>query len=165
MHRAPERVHHLALLDTGIHPLADGEAGKKERAGRMGLLQIAERQGMRAMGEQWAKPMMHPSRHCTPLFAMVLDTLERSNADQYAAQINALLNRPDASSVLSNINCPTLVLTGREDLWSPPEQHERMAASITGSQLCIVEQCGHMSTLEQPAAVNEAFARWLGLPA
>ena len=159
--RAPERVHHLALLDTGTHPLADGDAGKKERAGRMGLLQIAERQGMRAMAEQWAKPMVHPSRHGTPLFEHVLDILERSSAEQYAAQINALLNRPDAAPVLANITCPTLVLTGRDDLWSPPEQHERMAAAIKGAQICIVEQCGHMSTLEQPEVVSAAFEGWL----
>ena len=161
MRRAPERVHHLALLDTGTHPLAEGDSGKKERAGRMSLLQIAERQGMRAMAEQWAKPMVHPSRHGTPLFDTVLDILERSNAEQYAAQINALLNRPDAAPVLATITCPTLVLTGRDDLWSPPEQHERMANAIRHAQLCIVEQCGHMSTLEQPDVVNAAFEGWL----
>jgi pimeloyl-ACP methyl ester carboxylesterase len=160
--RAPERVHHLALLDTGTHPLADGDAGKKERAGRMGLLQIAERQGMRAMAEQWAKPMVHPSRHSTPLFDQVLDILERSSAEQYAAQINALLNRPDAAPVLRTITCRTLILTGRDDLWSPPEQHAQMAAAIAGAQLCIVEQCGHMSTLERPDGVNAAFEGWLG---
>jgi pimeloyl-ACP methyl ester carboxylesterase len=158
---APERVHHLALLDTGTHPLATGDAGTRERAGRMALLQTAESNGMRAMAELWAKPMVHPSRHGTPLFDTVLDMLARSSAEHYAAQINALLNRPDAGPVLATINCPTLVLTGREDLWSPPEQHERMAAAIAGAQLCIVEQCGHMSTLEQPDAVNVAFETWL----
>ena len=116
---------------------------------------------MRAMAEQWAKPMVHPSRHGTALFDKVLNILERSTAEQYAAQINALLNRPDAAPVLATITCPTLVLTGRDDLWSPPEQHERMATAISSAQLCIVEQCGHMSTLEQPEVVNAAFARWL----
>lgn len=161
MRLAPQRVLHLALLDTGTHPLAEGDAGVKERAGRMALLQTAERKGMRTMAEQWAKPMVHPSRHGTPLFDAVLNMLERSSAEQYAAQINALLTRRDAAPLLPGITCPTLVLTGRDDLWSPPEQHERMAALIKGSQLCIVEQCGHMSTLEQPGVVNAAFAQWL----
>ena len=158
---APKRVHHLALLDTGTHPLQPGDAGAKERAGRMGLLQTAERKGMRAMAELWAKPMVHPSRHGTPVFEAVLDMLARSSAEQYAAQINALLNRPDAAPLLPGIRCPTLVLTGREDLWSPPEQHAQMAQAIAGAQLCIVEQCGHMSMLEQPEAVTEALERWL----
>ena len=154
-------MHHLALLDTGTHPLQPGDAGAKERAGRMGLLQTAERKGMRAMAEQWAKPMVHPSRHGTPVFEAVLDMLARSSAEQYAAQINALLNRPDAGPLLPKIRCKTLVLTGREDLWSPPEQHAAMAQAIAGAQLCIVEQCGHMSMLEQPEAVTAALERWL----
>ena len=161
MRRAPERVHHLALLDTGTNPLASGVAGAKEKAGRKILLEIASQKGMRAMAEQWAKPMVHPSRHGTALFENVLNILERSSAEQYAVQINALLNRPDATPVLATITCPTLVLTGRDDLWSPPEQHASMAAAIAQAQLCIVEQCGHMSTLEQPEVVNAAFARWL----
>jgi pimeloyl-ACP methyl ester carboxylesterase len=161
LRRAPERVHHLALLDTGTSPLAGGVAGAKEKAGRKILLEIASQQGMRAMATQWARPMIHPSRHATPLFEAVVSMLERSSAERFAAQINALLTRPDAGPVLPAIACPTLVLTGREDLWSPPEQHAEMAAAITGAQLCIVEQCGHMSTLEQPEMVNAAFEKWL----
>ena len=117
------------------------------------------------MAAQWARPMIHPSRHATPLFDAVLDMLERSSAEQFAAQIHALLTRPDATPVLPTITCPTLVLTGREDLWSPPEQHQAMAAAISHAQLCIAEQCGHMSTLEQPRVVNAAFENWLGLSA
>jgi len=161
MRLAPERVHHLALLDTGTSPLASGVAGAKEKAGRKILLEIASQQGMRAMAAQWARPMIHPSRHGTPLFEAVLDMLERSSAEQFAAQILALLTRPDAGPVLPAITCPTLVLTGREDLWSPAEQHALMAAAIAGAQLCIVEQCGHMSTLEQPEVVSAAFEGWL----
>jgi len=161
MRLAPERVQRLALLDTGAQPLAPGEAGERERSGRMGLLQIAERQGMRAMAAQWAKPMVHPAQQGGAAFAGLLDMMERSSPEQYAAQINALLNRPDAQPLLATIACKTLVLTGRQDLWSPPEQHAQMAAAIAGATLCIVEDCAHMSTLEQPAAVNAAFERWL----
>jgi pimeloyl-ACP methyl ester carboxylesterase len=161
MRQAPEQVHHLALLNTGTAPLAGGVAGAKEKAGRKILLEIASQQGMRAMAAQWARPMIHPSRHGTPLFESVLDMLERSSAEQFAAQIHALLTRPDADAVLPTIACPTLVLTGREDQWSPPEQHQRMAEAIPGAQLCIVEQCAHMSTLEQPEAVHAAFEKWL----
>lgn len=159
--RAPERVQRLALLDTGTHPLAGGEVGERERAGRMGLLEVAESRGMRAMAAQWAKPMVHPSRHEEPVFADIVDMLSRSSPEQYGAQINALLHRADAAPVLDTVRCPTLVLTGREDLWSPPEQHQRMADALANAELCIVEHCGHMSTMEQPEAVTAAFERWL----
>ena len=158
---APQRVQRLALLDTGIHPLAAGAAGEKERVGRVALLEIARSKGMRAMGETWARGMVHPSRLGTPLFESVLDMLERSDPAQFAAQINALLTRRDAAPQLPGIACPTLVLCGRDDAWSPPAQHEAMQAAIPYATLSIVENCGHMCTLEQPQAVTEALALWL----
>jgi len=161
MRLAPQRVERLALLDTGTQPLAAGEAGAKERAGRMALLQIAQEQGMRAMGRQWARPMVHPSQLDTPLFEAILDMIERSSPEQFAAQINALLRRPDAAALLPGIQCPTLVLCGREDGWSTPAQHQAMHAAIPNSTLSIMEHCGHMCTIEQPRAVTEALAVWL----
>lgn len=161
MRLAPQRVTHLALLDTGTHPLAAGEAGEKEKAGRLALLKLAREQGMRAMAQEWAKGMVHPERIGSPLFEEVLDMFNRGSAAQYAAQINALLNRLDATPLLAKIQCPALVLTGREDAWSGPAQHEVMAAAIAGSKLVIVEHSGHMTTMEQPQAVNRAFAAWL----
>ncbi len=135
MRRAPERVERLALLDTGFQPLAAGEAGDKERAGRYELLSRARSQGMRAMGEQWARGMVHPSRIGTPVFEAVLDMIARSTPDTFEAQIRALLARPDATPVLSGIRCPTLLLCGREDLWSPLARHEDMQRAIPGSKL------------------------------
>jgi pimeloyl-ACP methyl ester carboxylesterase len=161
MRLAPQRIERLALLDTGTHPLSAGEAGEKERAGRMALLQIAQAQGMRAMGSQWARAMVHPSLLDTPLFESILDMLERSSPAQFAAQIKALLTRRDAALQLSTIACPTLVLCGREDNWSPPAQHEVMQAAIAGASLHIIEHCGHMCTMEQPLVLNAALDTWL----
>lgn len=161
LRQAPERIERLALLDTSYHPLADGEAGEKERTGRLALLAKARSDGMRAMARDWALGMVHPSRHDTPVFEAVLDMFERHTPDIFAAQINALLNRPDCSALLGAIRCPTLLLCGREDAWSPPSRHEHMHAAIAGSRLVVIEQCGHMSTMEQHDAVSRALADWL----
>jgi pimeloyl-ACP methyl ester carboxylesterase len=130
----------------------------------MALLAVAQAQGMRAMGQQWLRGMVHPNLVDTPLYEAILAMLARSSPAQFAAQIQALLARPDAAPQLHAVSCPTLVLTGRQDAWSPPEQHAQMAQAITGAQLCIVEDCGHMSTLEQAGAVNAALAGWLARP-
>jgi pimeloyl-ACP methyl ester carboxylesterase len=161
LRQAPYRIERLALLDTSYHPLSDGEAGEKERTGRLALLAKARSDGMRAMARDWALGMVHPSRHDTPVFEAVLDMFERHTPDIFAAQINALLNRPDCSELLGTIRCPTLLLCGREDAWSPPSRHEHMHHAMAGSRLVVVEQCGHMSTMEQPDAVSRAFADWL----
>ena len=166
MRLAPQRVQRLALLDTGVRPLGTDAAGAKEKKVRLELLALCQREGMRAMGATWAKPMVHPSVVDGPVFEQVLAMLERSSSAQFAAQLQALLQRPDAAPLLATITCPTLVLTGRQDYWSPPRQHQAMVDAMTQvrAELVVLEQCGHMSTLEQPEAVNAALARWLAQP-
>jgi pimeloyl-ACP methyl ester carboxylesterase len=79
----------------------------------------------------------------------------------FAAQVQALLGRPDAGPALSKIDCPTLILCGREDTWSPLRRHEEMHAAIRNSRLAVIEHCGHMSTMEKPVEVSSAFREWL----
>ena len=159
---APERVERIALLDTGIDPLADGLAGERERAGRMALLRLAEERGMRAMGRQWARGMVHPDHVDTALFESIVDMIERRTPAVFAAQIRALLGRPDARAVFTGLAMPTLLLCGREDAWSPLRRHEAMRDLLPGSRLVVVEQSGHMTPMEQPEAVSRALADWLG---
>jgi pimeloyl-ACP methyl ester carboxylesterase len=160
--RAPERVTRLALLDTGYDQLPAGEAGEREREGRMRLLGIAERDGMRAMAQEWSRGMVHP-RRLTDVALMngILDMISRATPAQYAAQIRALLARPDRSDLLERIGVPTLVLCGHEDSWSPIARHRQLAAQIAGSRLVDIPDCGHMSTLEQPLQVAQALRDWL----
>lgn len=160
--RAPERVLRLALLDTGAGPLPEGEAGLAEERGRRDLLAIARTSGIRAMATEWLKGMLPPSRFDdAELSERVVRMFERKDADVFNAQIVALLRRPDARPVLGKIQCPTLVLTGEEDRWSPPASHQEIADAITGSSLVLVPQCGHMSTMERPDDVSQAMREWL----
>ncbi len=159
--RAPERVAGLALLDTNYLPRAAGEAGAREERERTALLEIARRSGTRAMAETWVKGMVHPSRlGDAGLIGAILDMFARKTADIFAAQIRALLARPDTAALLGAIRCPALVLCGREDSWSPLVRHQEMAAKIAGSELVAVEQCGHMAPMERPREVAAALARW-----
>ena len=161
--KAPERVSRLALLDTGFEPIALGEAGEQERAKRMNLLEIAKTRGMRAMGQQWAPGMVHPDRVATPLFDKILAMIERRTPAEFEAQITALLGRPDAGPVLSLLRCPTRLICGRQDTWSPYARHEIMQqmVPVPWSRLSAVEDCGHMSTMERPDAVSALLAQWL----
>lgn len=159
--QAPQRVAGLALLDTGYQAIEQGEAGDREQQGRARLLDIARRQGMRALGEAWAPGMVHPDRVGDELFERILEMIERKTPAIFEAQINALLTRPDATDLLSSISCPTLLLCGRQDSWSPLARHEQMHDKIKQSRLVVIEDSGHMSTMERPEAVTTEMARWL----
>lgn len=163
LRQAPQRVQAVCLLNTGHLPLASGEAGERERASRLSLLELAKSEGMLAMAQQWAPPMVHPSRHGTALFTSILQMLERRSPAVFEAQITALLGRPDGADVLRTASCPVVVATGREDGWSPPAQHEAMVALTDRAELHLLPNCGHMSPMEQPQAVAGLVRRTLEL--
>jgi pimeloyl-ACP methyl ester carboxylesterase len=159
---APQRVVRIALLNTGYLPLASGAAGEEETRKRGELVALAKSQGMRAMLREWLPPMIDSRRqNDTALVDGIMTMMSRKTPEIFAAQIRALLGRPDATAVLEQIRCPALLLTGREDGWSGPAQHTRMMEKIVGSQLVIVPDCGHMSPLERPAEVSAALRAWL----
>jgi pimeloyl-ACP methyl ester carboxylesterase len=159
--QVPERLTHLALLDTAWHPLPEGAAGEAERAGRLALLALGQAQGMRAMAAQWARGMVHPAQLDGPVFEAVVAMIARRTSAHQAAQIQALLNRPDTSALLRGWAGPTLLLCGEQDGWSPPARHREMQAFMPQASLVCVPDCGHMSTMEAPAAVCAALRAWL----
>ena len=163
LRRAPERVIAVALMDTAYAPLNPGRDGLAETGGRYALLQIARTQGMRTMAAEWVKKMVHPDRlQDAPLIESILAMMERKTPDMFSAQIKALLERPDATSLLAHIRCPALVLCGRQDAWSVLARHEEIAQRIPNSRLVVIEDCGHMSTMERPEQVTNALIEWLG---
>lgn len=158
---APERISGVALMDTGNDPLPPGEAGEREVEGRLALLETARRDGMRAMATEWVQGMVHPKRLSdTPLIESILKMFEAKTPEIYEAQTRALINRPDATPVMPAIRCPTLVLCGREDSWSPVQRHLEIASAIPGSSFVAIPDCGHMCTMERPEAVSAAMRTW-----
>jgi pimeloyl-ACP methyl ester carboxylesterase len=159
---APERIKGLALLDTGLHALAAGEAGERERAGRMRLLDIARTRGMRAMAQVWVQDMVHPDRRGdAPLIDAILDMFERRTPEHFAAQIDALLQRPECGDLLPRFTGAGLALCGSDDLWAPVAAHREMANLMPRSELVVVAHCGHMSTMERPETITQALSAWL----
>jgi pimeloyl-ACP methyl ester carboxylesterase len=160
--QAHERIAGMALMDTAFAPRPQGQAGAAEAAQRYALLEIAKTKGMRAMAAVWSEKMVHPDRLSdSRLMNAILDMMERKTAKMFEAQIKALLERPDATPLLGQIACPAMVLCGRQDAWSVLAHHEEMARRIPGSKLVVVEECGHMSTMERPEAVSSAMREWL----
>jgi pimeloyl-ACP methyl ester carboxylesterase len=155
-------VDSLGALAEAIIALAPGEAGEREAAGRRSMLALARRSGMRAMARTWLQGMVYPPRLTdAELIEPIVDMFERRTPELYASQIQALLSRPDAKSVFARIHCRSLVLCGREDAWAPPSRHEFMAKMLRHSTFGIIPNCGHMSPLERPRAVSEAFRSWI----
>ena len=157
MRQAPMRVERLALLDTSA------EADTPERTAQRYLdMKAADELGLEAFAKTLPGRWMHPAQANQEIFRnAIVEMVMSVGAAAQKQQAHALMHRVDSFPVLSKINCPTLVLCGREDLATPVSMHEDMAKIIPDSRLVIVEQCGHLSTMEQPEIVNASLRQWL----
>jgi pimeloyl-ACP methyl ester carboxylesterase len=150
----PERVERLVLMDTTA--AADTPA---RRAGRHA--DISEG-GIDALIPELPPRWMHPEHAKRPDLVKLMGDMARSiGARGQLNQQLAMMARPDSHGDLARVAVPTLVMCGRQDPVTPVPDHEAMAAKVQGARLEIIEDCGHLSTIEQPEAVNRVLADWL----
>ena len=157
MRQAPERVTRLALLDTSARPDTP-----EQTASRRSLMQMCEKGEFKGVTRRLLPQWIHPSRVDDKAVAeAVLSMTARVGRDTFLRQQAAIISRIDSRPGLSNIHCPTLVLCGHEDKATPVELHREIASDIPNARLVVVPECGHLSPLERPEAVNAAMRVWL----
>ena len=156
--QAPERILKMALLNT--NPYAVNE---EKRAIQQRFVGMAHLGNFREVTTDFLKDvMLHPDHQKDMVLRQkVLAMAESIGINGFVNEVKAQLARPDSTSDLPTITCPTLVLTGQEDVFCPVHVHEAMAAAIPNSHLVIVEHCGHLSTMEQPEFVTNALRDWM----
>lgn len=157
LRQAPERVERVALLDT--NPLAEKDEVKAKRIPQVEAAQNGELR--RVMRDEMKPNYLADGPNLGAILDLCMAMATDLGPDVFVAQSHALQTRPDQSEVLSRYNGPALVLCGREDGLCPVERHELMHALLPNSELVIVENAGHLPTLEQPAQTNAALTRWL----
>lgn len=158
---APERVARLALLDTNHR--ADAPERYEVRNRQIGDVKAGN---LRAVIIEEMKPvyLAAENRSDQALLDLLVQMAMDVGEDAFVAQSIALRDRPDQSGVLRRFEGPALVLCGAEDRLCPPERHREIAGLLKRPDLVEVQGAGHISTLENPAAVNAAMARWLATP-
>jgi len=157
MRQAAHRVLKLALLDT----TARADTAEQTRK-RRDFIALAERGRLLGITDVLLPLLIHPSQLANRELASTIKKMAKNTGrDAFIRQERAIISRSDSLPLLSRIACPTLVLCGRQDALIPLALHEEMASGIPESKLEIVEECGHLSTLERPAETSAALARWL----
>jgi pimeloyl-ACP methyl ester carboxylesterase len=87
--------------------------------------------------------------------------LRRAGFAQLVRQNRAMMAAHDFRALLPAIGCPVLVVCGENDGVTPPECSRELAQAIPGARLALLPGCGHMLTMERPAAVNALLLEWL----
>lgn len=93
--------------------------------------------------------------------AEIVKTLRRQHPTAIAATSLGLGERADMTPRLSSIDVPTLVVSGEEDLLTPPDVMRAMANAIPGAEFVAIPHAGHLAPFERPDAVNAAIRQFL----
>ena len=158
MRLAPERIVKLALLDTSARP-----DSPDQKAGREKFIAMAEAGKLMDVVDRLTPKFLHRDRAQDETLKGIVRTMAReTGTEAFVRQQKAIMSRADSRLLLTSIRCPTLVLVGEGDELTPPELSKEIAAGIEGAMLTVVPDCGHLSTLEKPEAVNATLSAWLG---
>lgn len=152
--RAPERLAGVALLDTNL------DAPSQEQLSQRRAWEADVRSGkLWQVVAQQLVPVQtsFPERHGQLIFAMA----EEAASAGFLSDNQALLHRHDRRDALAAIEAPVLIACGDEDLVCPPALHRELAERTPGAELAVIPRAGHLSTIDQPAAVSDLLVGWL----
>lgn len=154
--QAPDRITHMALLDT--NPFSDSPDRQSLR-----LQQIEQvlAGGLRELAVDSLKPLYlaESNREDEALLNVILDMALDLGPDTFRRQSLALRNRKDSVETLTFIDCPVTVICGSEDTLCPLSYHEYMANRIPDAELIVIDDCGHLSSMEQADIVSNELLR------
>lgn len=157
MQIAAGRVTKLALLDTGVRSQSE-----PEQAVRRARIRLAdEGHFATVLGLQMSRFIPAYRLPDKALVDEVMAMCGEIGIDIYRKQEAMAAIRVDRRPDLPKIACPTIVVCGRDDAATPLFLSEEMAKTIKGSELIVIEQCGHLITLEKPEETNAVLRRWL----
>jgi len=156
--RAPDRVARLALLDTGARADTPEQSERRNR-----LIALAQGARFGEIPDLLFPLFVHRNHQSDASLKLVVRVMaEETGVETFMRQQRAIVRRPDLRPSLAAIRCPTLVLVGEGDELTPPALAREIADGIAGAHLVVVSESGHLSTLEQPAAVSKALVEWHG---
>jgi len=157
MRQASARVVKLALLDTSAR--ADAA---EQIAARKTQIAMAQTGRYGEIADLSIPRYLHRDRqNDSVMTGIVRLMIEETGPEAFVRQLQAIMSRPDSRPLLASVHCPTLVLVGDGDEATPPELNKEIADGIAGARFVVVQNCGHLSTIERPEAVNAALAEWL----
>lgn len=144
----PDRVRGLVLMDTS--------AGREEplrRARYTALATTARLFGPRPWLARQASAVMfgrsfraeHPE-----IVALWEERLVAMDRHAIARAVRMVVDRPEMRDRLAEIQAPTLVIVGDEDVATPLPCARTLASGIPGARVEVVPMAGHLSTVERP---------------
>ena len=152
---SPGRIDRLGLCCTSAH-IPPRERWLERAAlvrGRKGMESVVE-----ASLERWFTPAFRGRK---PETAERLERgLREIDPEGYAACCEALAET-DLRAQLATIKAPTLVITGEDDLSTPPDHGRLIAEQVENGTCLMLSPARHLANVERPEEVNHALVEHL----
>ena len=156
MRQIPNKIEKLVLINSGARAVCEKGQIERERS-----LDLINKGKFDFLINLIFKTSIYDKNKYLELLPLLKTMAHSVGAERYMQQLTAILNKPCETELLKTIQCPTLLITSKEDNVMPPERSEHMAANIRNSNLVYVENCGHLAPLEQPDIINQILSDWL----
>lgn len=158
LRQAAERFAGVILVDT--RATADTDEQKQNRRR---MIEMVKEKGSAAVADDMLPKLLgETSRREQPeLSERVRAMIEGNRPDVIAGAVQAMMDRPDSTRLLAQVQVPTLIVCGEEDRLTPPSDSEQLHEGIPGSRLVLIPRAGHLASLEAPGPFNQALTRFL----
>ena len=155
--QAPNRIEKLILMDT--NPKAELDEVKLKREPQ--IREVNKGKLLEVMRDEMKPNYLAESENKRSVLNVCMDMALTLGPDVFINQSRALQSRLDQQNTIQSIKIPVLIMCGSEDKLCPVERHEMMHNMISDSDLKIINNAGHMPTLEQPRETTEVIKEWL----
>ena len=153
----PKRIEKLILMDT--NPKAELDEVKLKREPQ--IREVNKGKLLEVMRDEMKPNYLAESENKRSVLNVCMDMALTLGPDVFINQSRALQSRLDQQNTIQSIKIPVLIMCGSEDKLCPVERHEMMHNMISDSDLIIINNAGHMPTLEQPRETTEVIKEWL----
>jgi 3-oxoadipate enol-lactonase len=154
----PERVKAFVPCDT--RAIADTPEAK---AGRLKSADEVMKSGVESVvTAMLPKLIAESTRENQPQVVEELTAIMRScPPEAVSAALRGMAERPDVSAELGSFAQPALVIVGADDAISSSKEMKGIADNLPNAKFVEIPNSGHMTTLENPGAVNAALSEFI----
>jgi pimeloyl-ACP methyl ester carboxylesterase len=149
------------LILTSTRATADTPEAREKR---MRLIEFVETHGVDALAGRQLRAMVGSTtfEHRPAVREALRELMAGAPQAGVIGGLRAMAQREDATDLLPTIDFPTLVVSGAEDSFTPPEELRAMAARIPRSRFELLAGGGHVCPYERPGAFNHVVGEFLG---
>ncbi|GHD00076.1 alpha/beta fold hydrolase [Zhihengliuella salsuginis] len=154
---APERISRLCLMSTNSHAPTPAQV----EFWRDSSHRLAAGRTARDLQRDLLPVLLSDGARTEELDSSVLQMADEVGDRELADQLALQESRVDERAGLTRVEVPTRIIAGELDALCPVSRHEEMHELIPGSRLAVLPKRGHLTPMEDPAAVAEQIDDWM----